>query len=159
MFRIEPNGPSHAYDTYGVNAPRLTHTRPARCEEIVQPCANHNNPENACLEWHCGAHAHGWQTLCDTATEIGQKRARYIIDHSGRAWTAKQDGALVTFTFPPGQQCFAGHRVALDREPIFTLRHGDWRNYFERPRILNGDEWLDRFANNQIKVKEAHDRG
>ena len=155
---IEPNGPTQAYDTYGVVAPKRTHTRAAMCEEMAGQCVNYAHPENPCHEMHCGAWAHGWQTLCDVSTEIGQRRARYIIDHSGRHWTAKQDGGMVTFTFPPGQQCFAEHRVALDREPLFTLKRGDWRTY-ARPRVVDGSEWLDRFANNQIKLKETHDRG
>lgn len=148
---IEPNGPSRAYDTYGVIAPKATHTRKALCAEVNQPCAS-------CPEWHCGATMHGWQTMCDVATEIGQRRARYIIDHSERRWTAEQDGGLVTFTFPPGQQCFADHRIALDREPLFTLKRGDYRTHV-RPAIIDGSEWIDRFANNQIKLKETHDRG
>lgn len=138
---IEPNGPSRLYDTYGVIAPKATHTRPATCEEI-----------------ECGAHIHGWQTKIDVGTEIGQKRARYIIDHSGRRWTAEQNGGLVTFTFPPGQKCFGEHRVAIGREPFFTIKRGDYRTY-ARPRVVEGSEWIDRFANNQINLKQSHDRG
>lgn len=157
-FRIEPNMPARAYDTYGVAAPRNTHTRKGTCEEVTSPCSNYDSPTNPCKEWHCGASAHGWQTLVDVSTTIGQRQARYIVDHSGRHWTAQQDGSMVTFTFPPGQQCFADHRVPLDRPPLFTLKHGDWRIH-NRPSVLDGDEWLDRFANNQITLKEKHDRG
>lgn len=159
MTVIEPNGPTQAYDTYGLVSPRSTHTRAARCEEHVGPCNQTDEGGNrTCDEWHCGAWAHGWRTLCDVGTEIGQQRARYIIDESERHWTAMQFGGMVTFTFPPGQQCFTEHRIALDREPLFTLKRGDYRTY-ARPRVVAGDEWLDRFAMNQIKLKEVHDRG
>lgn len=157
-MRIEPNMPAHLYDTYGVIAPKRTHTRKALCAEVSAPCVNAGSVDNPCHEWHCGAMAHGWKTLCDVSTEVGQRRARYIIDHSERHWTATQEGAMVTFTFPPGQQCFADHRVSNDREPFFTLKHGDYR-LMSRPAALDGSEWLDRFANNQIKLKESHDRG
>lgn len=149
MTIIEPNMPLRAYDTYGVTSP---HTRVAKCSEVSAPCT-------ACPEWHCGAHAHGWQTMCDVGTEIGQKRARYIIDHSGRHWTAVQDGGLVTFSFAPGQECFAEHRVALEQEPLFTLKRGHINDRHARPRVVDGPEWLERFALNQIKLKESHDRG
>lgn len=129
--------PARAYDTYGIVMPKGTHTRVATCQEV-----------------ECGAHAYGWMTKLDVGTEIGVKRARYIIDHSGRHWTAEQNGGLVTFTFPPGQQCFAEHRVALEKEPLYTLKHGSMR-----PDVISGQEWLDRFGTNQQALAYIQEQG
>lgn len=135
MTIIEPNLPASMYTTYGIIAPKKTHTRPATCEEV-----------------ECDAMKFGWLTKIDVGTEIGVKRARYIIDHSGRHWTAKQDGGLVTFTFPPGQKCFAEHRVTLERDPIFTMKSGDFRSH-NRAESVGVEQWIDRFASNQERLK------
>jgi hypothetical protein len=140
-FRIEPNQPASAYDTYGIVMPKETHTRVASCHEV-----------------DCEAYARGWMTKVDVGTEIGVKRARYIIDHSGRTWTAEQAGGLVTFTFPPGQECFAEHRVALERDPLYTIKRGDWRTYGSGSPVST-EEWLNRFGENQATLKQLHDRG
>lgn len=140
-FRIEPNGRPSDYDTYGIVQPRSTHTRVGTCEEV-----------------ECGANAYGWITKVDVGTPIGQQRARYIIDHSGRHWTSEQDGGLVTFTFPPGQQCFAEHRVSLEREPLFTIKHGDYRTS-ARPSAVSTEEWLNRFGENQATLAKIVEAG
>ena len=140
-FRIEPNLPARAYDTYGIVQPKRTHTRPATCQEV-----------------ECGAYAYGWMTKVDVGTEIGQKRARYIIDHSGRRWTAEQNGGLVTFTFPAGQRCFAEHRVSLEREALFTVRSGDWR-VSTRSTAVSAEEWINRFGENQATLAKIHQEG
>ncbi len=140
-FRIEPNLPARAYDTYGIVMPKQTHTRVATCAEV-----------------ECSAHVHGWLTKVDVGTEIGQQRARYIIDHSGRHWTAEQNGGLVTFTFPPGQTCFAEHRVPRDEAPLYTIKHGDWRTY-ARPASVGTEEWLNKFGENQDVLAKLHNRG
>ena len=138
LNRITPLGQSREYDTYGIIMPVETHTRPATCAEV-----------------ECGAQLRGWKTMVDVGTEIGQKRARYIIDHSGRHWTAEQDGFLVTFSFPPGQTCFAEHRVSLEREELYTISRGDWRsNSSGQP--VGVQEWLNRFGENQETLAKVH---
>lgn len=166
VFRLPPKMESHRYDTYGVVNPRSTHTREATCQEMTSTCTAIVGYEGKgdvtapifCPERHCGPHNHGWKTLVDVGTELGQRQARYIIDHSGRKWTAKQEGNAVTFTFPAGQKCFTEHRLPLDRPPLFTLKpvHS---NVPQRPSVIDGYEWLDRFGTNQIRLKELHDRG
>lgn len=164
VFRLPPNLESHRYDTYGVVSPRSTHTRPAKCEEMNSQCTAQLVDENdpaafiICNERHCGPWAHGWQTLIDVGTSIGQQRARYIIDHSGRHWTAQQTDTAVTFTFPAGQQCFSEHRLPLERLPLFTFKNVHSYDP-DRARIIDGYEWLDRFGENQIKLREIIERG
>lgn len=159
-FRIEPNGRPSDYDTYGIVTPKSTHTRVGTCEEVDTRCTSRTVDEQgnvlwSCPEMHCGPHAHGWLTKVDVGTEPGQQRARYIIDHSGRRWTAEQNGGLVTFTFPAGQQCFAEHRVSLERDPLYTIRSGDWRS-LGRPTAVSTEEWLNRFGENQANLAKIH---
>jgi hypothetical protein len=134
---IEPNMPSHLYDTYGLVSPKSTHTRVGTCAEV-----------------DCAAMANGWTTKVDVGTEIGQERARYIVDHSGRAWTMEQVGGLVTFTFAPGQECFAEHRVPLERDPFYTIKRGDHR-LPGRPNVVDPQEWINRFGTNQEHLKKT----
>lgn len=142
-MRFYAESTSHLYDTYGLISPKQTHTRVATCAEV-----------------ECEAHIHGWVTKVDVGTEIGVQRARYIIDHSGRTWTSKQEGGLVTFTFPASQECFREHRVTLNREPIYTVMHGDHRQTRDGVASpVGSDEWVDRFANNQINLEELFKRG
>jgi hypothetical protein len=155
MFRLDPNLPSEAYTTYGIISPKSTHTRVGTCDEVTSVCDQRDAlGARICVEQHCGASAHGWVTKVDVGTDIGVQRARYIIDHSERRWTSKQDGGLVTFTFHAGQRCFAEHRISLQREPLFTMKPGDYRTY-ARPRTVGTEQWLDTFGNNQRRIRRT----
>lgn len=173
--------PDHAYSTYGIVMPKSTHTRKARCEEVAAKCMSMLLPEGAtdpdefvalrCPEQHCGPHAHGWMTALDTSIPQQRELAKLIIKNDGnRHWTATQDGHLVRFTFPAGQQCFADHRVPLDRPPIFTLKRG--REYSSSlpyinggaihipgARNIRGEEWVERLGENQQAIIDAQRRG
>lgn len=174
MFILPPRLESHRYDTYGVVVPKATHTRSGKCEEMNMICTSITNMDEQkvfndagtpnlfepkfCPERHCGHWAHGWVTALDVSTELGQKQARYIIDQSGRHWKAQQDGSKVQFFFLPGQQCFTDHRIPLEREPLFTFKHSHLVTA-ERATVINGREWLDRFGQNQLNLKETIERG
>lgn len=142
LNRIQPLGPVQAYKTYSVHSPLQSHFREASCSEV-----------------ECDAHAHGWVTMIDTATDLGRQQANYIRLHSGRAFTVAELGTMVTFTFGPGQKCFQTHRVALNREPICSVRGGDWRGVTAPSRILRPDDWVDDFANHQDRLKTRVERG
>ena len=120
--------------TYAIAEPRATHWRAVRCEQA---------------EGGCDAHERGWKTTCDLGTQLGLDQARYIRDVAGRTFTHafSGDGKLITFTFPAGQQCFAGHRVSLGRPALFVVRNGDHRGSGRRPRERRvydrGDQWMD----------------
>lgn len=146
--------PDHAFSTYGIVMPKSTHTRAARCEEV-----------------NCEAHARGWVTVLDTSIPQQRELAKLIVKNEGRRhWTATQDGHLATFTFPPGQQCFAGHRVPLDRPPLFTLAQGreyrssqpyvnDGAIYIPGTRQMRGEEWVERLGENQQAIIDAQSKG
>lgn len=145
LFRVDPAMPPGAYRTFSVRSPISTHTRRATCDEVG-----------------CAALEHGWVTTVDEATELGQRQAHYIRQKSGRHYKASRVGGLVSFTFPPGQQCFAEHRVSLDRPEIFTAQPGDWRIRPARHEVYvhkRAADWLDEFATNQDKLATIVNRG
>ena len=137
-------GPPSAYKTYEVLRPRGTHFRKATCQEVD------------CPNWQ-----RGWRTSCDVNTELGRRQANYIRLHSGRSWTVRSAGDLVTFTFAPGQECFSQHTRPLDREPFFRMRAGDSRGdpSGRAPVLLRCRDWLDDFGDNQLRVHERVERG
>lgn len=173
--------PDHAYSTYGIVMPKSTHTRKARCEEVQQECMSMLLPEGAtdadefvatrCPERHCGAHAHGWKTILDTSIPQQRELAQLVVKNEGnRRWTARRRGHVATFTFPPGQQCFADHRVPLDRPPLFTLAQGkeyrsgrpyvnDGAIYIPGARNIRGEEWMERLGENQQAIIDAQNKG
>lgn len=124
------------FQTYDIRRPRSTHFRKAKCSEV-----------------ECPNRARGWRTTCDVSTVLGQQQANYIRMKSGRYFTAVAAGDMVSFTFPPGQECFSQHTVPLDREPHFRKVQGDWREY-GRAHVLNARTWLDDFGEHQEKLAE-----
>lgn len=138
-FRIRPALESRAYDTYAIRMPRNTHQRPATCEEAE------------CFAW-----MNGWKTVVPNASP----QAQYIRAKSDRHFTEDTDGELVTFTFFPGQRCFASdkHRVLLERPPVFMKTHGDWRSSGQM-KPLEPAQWLDEFAGNQQRLSALHEKG
>ncbi len=143
---IQPMGRPEDYKTYAIRAPRSTHTRAATCAEV--DCINRER---------------GFKVTCDISTDLGQRQAKYIRDHSGRSYTVDRSGpdSLMTFVFAAGQDCFAQHRKSLEREPLFVVRDGDFRGNPRGTPVItrNADDWVDDFANHQIKVEEQLKRG
>lgn len=143
-FRLDPQGPVHAYKTYALSSPLTSHTRVATCEEV--DCLNYAN---------------GWKTVLDVSTGHGQEASRYIAHHSGRRYRAVQQGDTITFYFPPGQQCFTEHRLPLHREPLYVVRGGDWRGNptGERMKHVRAADWVEDFALHQQRVADQHEKG
>ena len=125
--------------------------------QVVQP------PRVAtCAEYGCPRYANGWKTVVPEGEKADQARSlrgRY------RFTETRLDGGLVEFVFEPGQECWAQHLMPWDgRERLFQ-RPGFWRGgYWRNPprdgyEFTRGDDWVDAFANNQIKVAERVERG
>jgi hypothetical protein len=145
LFRISPQGPPEAYKTYGIRAPKETHFRPATCGEV-----------------DCSAYLYGWKTTIDEGTVLGRMQAHYIRKESGRRYEEEWNNGLTTFYFEAGQHCFAQHQTALEREPIFLVKDGDWRGNPRRtnPRIHTKPEhWVEDFAEHQQALKERIEHG
>lgn len=145
LFRIAPKVGAEFFKTYSLARPFATHWRSALCAEV-----------------NCQNHARGWRIVLNVATELGQKQGRYIRDHSGRSYViVGQEGNLITLEFAAGQKCFKEHRVPLERDPIATIRGGDYRgNPVGIPtRRLKVAEWVDDFGGHQNAIKEQRERG
>ncbi len=143
-FRLAPTGPVTAYKSYEFSMPPGTHTRPATCEQV-----------------DCPTQASGWITPVDESTTLGQKQAHYIRRLSGRIHTEGPRDVFTLFTFPPGEECFDTHTVALDRDPIFVVRGGDWRGNPRRERMTHDrpDYWVEDFAEHQDRLATRISRG
>lgn len=138
--RFEPNLPVSAYKTYGLAAPRSTHARPATCEEV-----------------NCPAWKNGWKTIVPDGSQM-----EHLARTSGRAFTeTRTPEGLVEFVFHAGQSCFRAsqHTVSLHREPIATMRGGDWRGATSAPVRMRLDDWTDSFATNQQAIADRKQRG
>lgn len=142
LFRIEPQLPPGAYQTYALMRPERTHSRVATCGEV-----------------DCGSHRSGWITNVDLGTELGRKQSWYIRTQSGRGFTMSQAGTMQTFEFPPGQQCFKQHRIQLDVEPLYVKVGGDWRSRTSAPVTMRPADWVEDFAEHQDKIITIQKKG
>lgn len=144
--RITPAGDPSAYKTYAISNPVSTHTRSATCEEA-----------------DCEARRCGWRSTFDVTTELGQQQAAYVRTKSGRTFHVVDDSSattgLVVLEFPAGQDCFAAHRVPLDRPGIFLVRDGDWRTPSVPATPMRPDDWVDDFATHQQRIADQVERG
>jgi hypothetical protein len=143
-FRLEPAAPAAAMQTFTVSAPLSTHFRPGTCGEAG-----------------CQAHEHGWRTVVDETTDLGQRQAHYIRTKSGRHFTEERDPSGTAFTFPAGEQCFATHQVSLERPELYVVRGGDWRGNptGEVRRHTAPEFWVEEFAENLDNVKATKEKG
>lgn len=136
LNRIQPAGPVHAYKTYEIASPVSTHFRDGTCDEA-----------------ECLAYQHGWQTSVDESTDLGQRQAHYIRKLSGRRFVERRtELGLTAFTFEAGQQCFATHKVALDRPEFYVVRGGDWRQLGRAQMHSGPDAWVNDFAEHQDQI-------
>jgi len=142
-FRVTPLMSAYAYKTYSVAAPVATHRRVATCAEVS-----------------CRQHEHGWTTVVDERTELGQRQAHYIRTLSGRQYREERNvGGGTTFAFPANQRCFRQHTVPLEREPLYIVRGGDWRGGIDPMQHDNAENWVDDFATHQDRIATAIQRG
>lgn len=141
--RIAPKLAPGAYRSFEVHSPIRTHYRDATCAEV-----------------ECQHHLAGWISQFDRTTPQG-KRWSEAIRRSGRRYSVTEDGAQVTFTFPPGQQCFAApHKVPTGRPELFVVRDGDWRgNPTGRKTVTRPAEFVERMAENLGELERAAQRG
>lgn len=152
--------PPHAVKTYEIARPRGTHTRPATCTEVG-----------------CDARARGWRTLADERTPEGRRIAHQVrqvarpvdtvlapaVAARVRRYVEQTTPEGITeFDFPAGQECFAAHRVALDRPALYIVREGDYRG---NPRggtpfrHHSGADWVEDSALHQLTLVEAQQKG
>jgi len=142
-FRLEPNMPVGAYQTFQIASPIETHWRSATCEESG-----------------CEQYANGWRVRVEGlrpedlhAIRTSGRRFRPVDVAEGETW----------LVFEPGQPCFkaATHKVPLGRPELFVVRDGDWRGNPTRQSYQHSsaDAWVDHFATHQDKLAETIERG
>lgn len=136
LFRVPPALPVQAYQTYSVRVPER-HQRPASCAEVG-----------------CGAREHGWETLVDEATDLGQRQALYIRGASHRRFAEhRNEAGLTVFRFVPGQTCFDEHAVQ-DGPEVYLVRTGDWRGGSLLRRHTRPQDWVEDFSTHQQAIIE-----
>ena len=144
------SSPVESMKAYELFAPMATHYRRATCAEV-----------------ECEAYQAGWKSIFDVTDPEKARAARIIRDRSGRSFTIQEirgeQGTVerVVFTFAPGQECFAAHRVPLERDPVMIERDGDCRGNptgrvrrFDRP-----EDWVEDFAAHQQRLADLAARG
>lgn len=140
-FRLPPEHPVEAYQTYAINT---------RSDLTVV---------SACADVLCDAYQFGWQTEVDEATDLGRSQAAYIRHQSGRTFREQRTGTgLTVFTFDSRQRCFAEHRTFPE---VFRVRHGDWRgNPTGHTRThQSGADWTEDFGEHQQRIADQIERG
>jgi hypothetical protein len=141
IFRLDPQGDVHLYQTYEVRA--------GRDVEIIAACK-----DVGCPHW-----TRGWETTVDEMTGLGQSQADYIRTKSGRTFTERKTGdGKTVFLFDAHQRCFREHRTRPD---VFLRRHGDFRGNpsgraFHHTGAL---EWFEDLIENQQRLNEAIQKG
>lgn len=145
LNRLTPRARPEIYDTYAIAAPHETHWRTVSCTDAG-----------------CLAQRNGWTTKIDESSQLGARQGAYIRRVSGRRFTVERgpDG-ITQFTFQPGQQCFAAHRVRNDRPDLCLVRPGDWRTPVRRQdiQVMQPRDWVDKFQTNQDQLARIRARG
>lgn len=145
-FRLQPEGPAHAYRTFQVAMPKGPEfERPATCEEV-----------------ECEHYLNGWQTIvpADNAELLAALRT------SGRSFTEVDPNAVMrVFTFAPGQPCFRAsqHRklVRPDTPQLFVVRGGDWRGNPTGERRIHQrpEDWAEHLGEHTQQLADRIEKG
>ena len=140
-FRLQPQGPVGAYQTFSVRS------RPDRAVRTV------------CERVGCVAWREGWESSIDESTDLGVAQAQYIRTQSGRTFREMRtaDG-LTVFRFESGQRCFAEHKTMPE---LFLVRDGDFRgNPTGRKRVHSRPEdWVENAQEELGRFNEDRRRG
>ncbi len=112
-----------------------------------------------CDEVACPRHIMGFEVV----VPIGSDKDLYIRNamnpmrtREGRSilhFTTKEEVGIVTFAFPPGQQCFNEHLLPIEREPIFLHKVGT------QPRVMDFPDFMGEFNESAYRLQEARKRG
>jgi hypothetical protein len=147
VFRIEPQGPAAAYQTFAIRRPRAPDAWvPATCEDID------------CEAWRLG-----WITRVPVAN---QAMVSAVLG-SGRPYTETTavDQAEREFLFPPGTPCFKASTHRQLRRPdipdLFVVRAGDWRGNptGERRVHTRPEDWAEHFQEATVSAAQQIEKG
>jgi hypothetical protein len=111
---------------YSIKAPVATHWREATCEEVS-----------------CRKNLTGWETHCNTGTDLGRSQVEYIRSgKTERRFTERMDvEGIAIFTFGPGQQCFTAHIKKAEEMGHLLLKESSG----QRQIISEPERWMSEF--------------
>lgn len=146
--RLNPVGPTNAYQTYAIRTALSTHYRSATCAEI-----------------DCPDYIHGWYLKIEgTPPDL-----IYAATHSGRhytigeLWTKDTGEAFQALIFEAGQPCFRAdtHVKSLDRPEFFYRGPGDFRSFSTRKafKFDKPEHFVDSMATDLDRLKSKLERG
>lgn len=146
MNRIVPSVGAEAYQTFQVSAPRATHWRKASCEEVS-----------------CAQGERGWTSTIDESTGLGKAQAHYIRRNSGRKFKeSRNELGQTVFEFASGQDCFAEHKVRIDKPELYLVRGGDHRGNplgIQTRQHTKAEFWVEEFGENQQRIHDVREKG
>ncbi|MFI9154487.1 hypothetical protein [Streptomyces sp. NPDC053367] len=140
-FRLQPQGPTGAYQTFSIRS------RPDQAVRTV------------CEQVACEAWRKGWESAIDERTDLGKAQAAYIRTQSGRTFREMPRGdGLTVFRFDSGQRCFADHKT---RPELYLVRDGDFRgNPTGRRRVhTRAQDWVENVQEELGRFNEDRRRG
>ena len=109
-------------ERFSIKAPTATHWRQATCEEVS-----------------CRKYINGWETHCNTGTELGMMQVEYIrAGKSERRFTERTDvEGIIIFSFGPGQECFTTHSKKIEGMGHLLLKESGGQR-----RLLEPERWM-----------------
>jgi hypothetical protein len=144
--RADPALPVNLMQTYEMRFPTTTHFRVASCVEVE-------------CEWYHGGRLLGFD-LTDPAKREAAQQIGSLATKMGLRFAIEQVGTTVQFKFPPGQSCLQGHKVPLERDPLYLRWKGDWRGQQGGIyRHTNGADFAEDWQENVDKVITRSERG
>lgn len=115
----------------------------------------------ACAEVGCPHWTHGWDTIVDERTQLGEMQAAYIRQgRSGRSYRelGRTAEGLTVFRFDAHQRCFTEHRTIPE---LYVVRGGDWRGNPTGMRRVHtrAADWVEHLREQTEKTVERARRG
>lgn len=105
----------------------------------------------SCRDVNCDAWRLGWTSTLDESTVPGKLLADRVRAMRGYHFTETHEGDLTVFVFAPGQACGQDHEI---RPGIFLERIGP-----DRPQVMEGERWIDRFHEHTDRLTQLRNEG
>lgn len=146
--------PAHRRKTFVYDTPSDTHYRKATCAEV-----------------ECSKYANGFAIPITPSQDIEAfegtlKQAGYTFarGEGPEHLAAEYPAGTRWLVFPPEQRCLESfknpHRIALDHDPIVSIRGGDFRMFTGDNQHFNRvDDWVDALQESTQRLHEEIEKG
>lgn len=137
---IAPRMPVEAYRTFSVKS------RPDRAVKTV------------CERVGCPQWRHGWESVIDESTQLGQEQAAFIRTQSRRTFREQRTaGGLTVFRFGAGQRCFEDHQTIPEK---YLWRGGDYRGTVGRVQVhQRASDWVEHVQEHMGRLLDERAKG